>query len=98
MMMSLPDDASDFKKVVENCHKLLDEAGVEPCVDGTPCDNLNCDSKLYHRIHLLIQERNDYNKATKSLWDMLKHIAKRLEDDEIDKLLSQYKNLANKQD
>lgn len=47
-----------YEETVRECHELLDEAGVEECIHGTPCDNPQCQSKLYHRIHTLIEERN----------------------------------------
>lgn len=51
-------DPSDFEETVEECHQLLNEAGIEKCVYGTVCDNPQCQSKLYHRIHVLIEERD----------------------------------------
>lgn len=51
-------DPSEYEEVVEECHQLLTEAGVEDCPPGTECNDPRCQSKLYHRIHTLIEERD----------------------------------------
>lgn len=49
-----PDPNSLPADEVERIHKLLD--GHVPRADGTTCDDSGCQSKLYHRVHLLLEK------------------------------------------
>jgi hypothetical protein len=51
-----------FQQSVTEAHARLDAAGV-PSADGVTCDDPNCNSKLGHRITVLLAERDGLRQS-----------------------------------
>lgn len=49
--MNKPDE--HYREIVEQAHKLLDQAGV-PSAVGAECDDPDCQSLLIHRLKTLL--------------------------------------------
>jgi hypothetical protein len=53
--------AAEVDPVIREAHERLDRAGV-PKAEGHVCDDPTCETKLGHRIKLLIAERDELRK------------------------------------
>lgn len=53
-----------YEELIFQAHKMLDEAQV-PTATGAPCDDPKCQSKLIHRLHVLLA---DHKSATEDAW------------------------------
>jgi hypothetical protein len=42
-----------YEELIAEAHKMLDAAKV-PTATGAPCDDPKCQSKLLHRLHVLL--------------------------------------------
>lgn len=67
--------------VIQEVHDRLDRAGV-PIVDGLACNDATCNSKLGHRVKLLIAERDHLRARLTDLDEVYERFTGRLSDGE----------------
>lgn len=65
----------DLKREVQNreaAHKILTSAGVASAA-GAACDDPNCISRLTHRVHDLVDQRDDLEAKLQRVLDWAHH-------------------------
>lgn len=60
--VSVLSDMERTQRAIAEAHARLDAAGV-PSADGVTCDDPNCNSKLGHRITVLVAEREGLRQS-----------------------------------